>query len=313
MLQHSTVIYFFGISVPERFHYYIDSVFFFFSRLTNILLHFPHRLDSGCSLTSNLMVIMMSIIMVTVIMVTVLFLVILAVIVVVSGMSGGFVVQSIMMITSVLHFSGVDWHSLVDGWVMVAQFAVVAQIVVSVMVAVVGLFVVLGLLVVRFGHIVAMAGSLGVGGSMSSLGVLYGGCVDGHSVVDHWHVVVISRTLVVMVLLGLMIMWVFGGFGHGRKMFGAGMLYFNWFYRDSVLDDWIMVSIFAIIFLIMMIVMMMIFLMGLFVLVATAQIMTVRITASLGDSRKVFGLSVSNFRCFLNFAIFSNFGVSAMM
>jgi hypothetical protein len=229
-------------------------------------------------------------------------------------MGGRFVVQSVVVFTGVLHLGGIDWHTLVDGWVMVAQFAVVAQIVVGVMVVVMGLFLVMmGLFVMVFGHIVTMAGGLGVGGSVGSLGVLHGGCVDWDAVVDHRHVVVVSRPFVMVVLLRFMVVWVFGGFCHGRKMFGAGMLYFNWFYRDSVLDDWIVISIFAIVFLIVMIFVVLVFVMGLFVVVPAAQIMTVRIPAGLGNGRKVFSLGVGHFGGFLHLAILADFSVSAMV
>lgn len=94
--------------------------------------------------------------------------------------------------TSMLHLGGLNGHSIVDdrdvdgslmriatgialGVTLVVRGSIPATIVASIVPGAV--------------RAAAMRGGLREGGIVCGLGVLHFGCVDGHSVVDHWHMV----------------------------------------------------------------------------------------------------------------------------
>jgi hypothetical protein len=178
--------------------------------------------------------------------------------------------------TGMLNLFGVDWDAVLDGGVVVTVFAIVL-LVLMVMIVVV-MFVMV--LVVVTGVVVSMGGGNGVSSSVGSLGQLDFGCVDWDAVVDHWHVVVVGRALVVMVqtgdgfsvggsmggfqvlhFLGLLgsfgvMMVVFWGVAFGivvstgvqfGQMGGAGVLHLSSVDWHSVLDCGVVVTVFAIV------------------------------------------------------------------
>jgi hypothetical protein len=131
------------------------------------------------------------------------------------------VVGGVLVILTVMSIS--TWVMDVLAFVVVVPLSGIVSIVVSSVVS---------------GSIVSVAG-LGNGGKVSGLGVLYFGCVDGDTIVDHWHMVGVvgMRDSVsgVTVMGGITVGTVRSGSMSGG-MSSLGVLDFGGVNRDTIVD-----------------------------------------------------------------------------